>query len=47
MNDDQEPSERRRPKWNKLRRWLMRPTTIRIAFAIVKFVWWLFNRRDD
>lgn len=45
MNDDQEPSKRR-GLMRKVRAWLMRPSTIRVAFAVLKFICWVLKFFD-
>ena len=42
MNDDREPSERR-GLMRKVRVWLMRPGTIKMAFAVLKFIYWVLK----
>lgn len=37
MRDVQKPPKRRGPK-NRVKSWLMRPSTIRIAFVIVRLI---------
>lgn len=42
MNDDQVPSERR-GLMRGIRFWLMRPGTIKMAFAVIQFVHWVLK----
>jgi hypothetical protein len=45
MNDDREPSERR-GLIRKIRLWLMRPGTLKVAFAVLRLVHWVLKFFD-
>ncbi len=45
MNDDQEPSERR-GLMRRIKFWLVRPGTIKMAIAFLKLIYWIAKVLD-